>query len=207
MNDPKVKENAGIFAFEWAEEGIYARADHVRSTKDNMYAELTITSTRPAPQHGHIHHSKVNLLSTTGRTQVANLCEKRIDDLPWSHIIEVICETVIRLSRSGTPALPIIDIEIDEAMEWRLFPVLHVGHPTILFGYGAVTVPKNAFALMLVDTIAWLVEMTDADTSRKMRRSSVSFRLAVMRCWVGKPISSAYPSPSLSSPKKPYART
>lgn len=135
MNPPTVRENAGIFAFEWKDEGIGARVDHLRITKDNMHAELTITSARPA-QTGHVHHSKVNLLSTTGRKQVANLCGERINDLDWPHIIEVICETVIRLSRSGTPALPIIDIKLDEAVEWRLFPVLHAGHPTVIFGYG-----------------------------------------------------------------------
>jgi KaiC/GvpD/RAD55 family RecA-like ATPase len=115
------------------------RLDRARRHSSGMIsAEITVTAGKePLAKDGHLHHSALsNLLGPRIRSETVKALSERISDAPWDAMLEVALEYVIRNLREGEPIIPLLDVPVAQQRRWRLSPILHEGHPTILFGYG-----------------------------------------------------------------------
>jgi hypothetical protein len=139
-NEPRVQERAGSWTFSWDEPyAIVMRLDRAkRHSSGTISAEITVTAgNEPLTQDGHLHHSALsNLLGPRVRSDTVKALRERIDGVPWEGMLETALEYVIRNLRQGEPVIPLLDTPLDQGMRWRLHPILHEGHPTVLFGYG-----------------------------------------------------------------------
>lgn len=139
-NEPTVRERAGSWTFTWDEPyAIVMRIDRAkRHSSGIISAEITVTAGKePLIKDGHLHHSALsNLLGPRVRSETVRALRERVEGVPWEEMLETALEYVIRNLREGEPVIPLLDTPIEQRARWRLWPILHEGHATVLFGYG-----------------------------------------------------------------------
>jgi hypothetical protein len=98
-----------------------------------------------------------NLSTARARSERARQLEQqsRAHDVPWSTLIEELCQRVLAAERSGEPAIALADVPVDTDTN----PLIDVfgfklprRHPSILFGDGGAT--KSLLALYLAGRLA-----------------------------------------------------
>lgn len=139
MNLPQVEANvgAGIYVFRYLEERIAIRVDRVHEERKSLWGEVTIRgSFPPEPGWQHIYHEGLNMLAGRTRKSIAKVLTDQVSHVPWEKMLEQVCLGVIERHREGEPVVQIKDVPRPESIQWRAYPVMMEGVPTLIYGLG-----------------------------------------------------------------------
>jgi len=128
----------GQYQLVWPALHISCDVERVRpSTDHDVKGELNFTSDRPASA-GHLRHGRILLTSPTAKKSFAKLLEDRDSQVDWDKILEQLCVSVIKASRTGSPEVQITgDTDVVTQAKWLIDPVLQVQNPTLIYGPGS----------------------------------------------------------------------
>jgi hypothetical protein len=101
--------------------------------------------------------ARFNLSAARARSERARQLEQqsRAHDVPWTALIEELCQRVLKAERTGEPAIALADVPVDR----EIHPLINLfgfklprRHPSIIFGDGGAT--KSLLALHLAGLLA-----------------------------------------------------
>jgi hypothetical protein len=145
MTIPIAACNAGIYSFHWSEEGIRIRVDRLlEDNRGGISGEVTVLSEAPG-NPGHIHATRLNLLSSQAKIKLAVALKTKVEHLDWQAIIEQLCVMTVERHRQGEPVLDLGTAPDYDKKRYRLHPVLLEGAPNLLFAPAKTT--KSYLAL------------------------------------------------------------
>lgn len=108
--------------------------------------ELTVVSKDPAAQ-GHLHRARLNLTSTTGKTDFARALTRYDDSVRWIDVVENVANALLDAHRTGEPVVMIGgERPISNAVKYVIWPMCPDNASTILFGDGGTG--KSMIALL-----------------------------------------------------------
>lgn len=156
MNKPSVTEGIGFINFAFLDLGLRVMAE--RYTDDGN-AELRFFSNN-GKNELLLHIARVNLMSTTTMTNLANRLAKQSLSAPWTEVLTYITGKTIEIARRGEPIEEILPREDDNLeVEYLLEPLIYLNHPTVIFGdYGSL---KSILALV----IAYIAQLPYCDNN------------------------------------------
>jgi len=147
LSKPVITGEAGIFRVTWSDEHISMQIDRLRDRSDgSLTAEVVVKTTLPgiAP---HLHRTRMNLLSTTGKSGLAKRLDEQAKGLDWSTMVEQACEQVIECFRQGDPVIRLGELSIREGLSYRVKPLLVENQANMIYGAGETG--KSMMALYL----------------------------------------------------------
>lgn len=147
---PEFTSEGESYTLRWAT-GIEAVVERIAEHKDEITAEVTISSSR-IPRPGHVHSARLNLMSTQTRKALASACESREPNLDWPMMIEQLCVLTRERYRNGEPTIDIREWTDPPGSRWVLEPYVEAGGPTILFADGGTG--KSMLATAIAVSIA-----------------------------------------------------
>jgi len=126
----------GIYKYEWASEGVSITLERLREdSRRTVTADIRITG---VPE-GHIHMTRLNLLATRSRNEVARHCTSRCQrGRDWDAIIEQLCVITLDHFRTGEPIVNLGEQEPPAEPVYRLRPFVVEHEPTIIYGEGGI---------------------------------------------------------------------
>lgn len=138
-----VEREGDVWLYVFPVEGVGAQLDQVGDGRDGPHAEITIALLAQAGQlGGHVHQTRLNLLSTSGRETILKHLKGKnalgIGSVPinWEAILEVCCTRTTREYREGTPLVDLSRVVVPTGNRYLLHPLLPVNETTVLFGPG-----------------------------------------------------------------------
>lgn len=154
MNAPEHTQTAGSHVLSWQEFGLQVKVDRMREDRGGLSGEILVQVVRDdGPRH--IHVSKLNLLSASGRKAVIDACQKRInhDELDWGAVIEAACIKVIAAYRESEPVEVLQEIDpLNTGDEWLLMPLLKRDQANLVAADGGTG--KSYVALLMASLVA-----------------------------------------------------
>jgi len=135
MSTPLLKFQAGVFQFTWDEEQVDILVDRIRDHRGTLTGELTIKSLADETLT-HLHHTRLNLLSTRDRQILVQEVSSRVNDLPWADLIEQCCTVTVRKYREGEPVVDVGNLEVKAKPRYRLSPLVLENEANLIYGPG-----------------------------------------------------------------------
>lgn len=148
---PQMEQGFGFVKFAWPDLGIKVLVDRYT---DKGHAELGFYSVNGDNKEKLIHYTQANMLSTTTMSSLAKRLEKHTTEVNWSELLTLITGKVLELARTADEVSEIWpDDKSTLEVEYLLYPVLYLNHPSVLFGdYGSL---KSWMSLV----IAYIVQL------------------------------------------------
>ena len=133
---PTVTIIGGIYNYQWEQESVQIILERLREdSRRTVTAEIKI-SARP---EGHIHQTRINLLATRSRNEVARYCRERCQrSRDWEAIIEQLCVMTLDVFREGEPVVNLGEVDPPAEPIYRLRPFIVEGEATIIYGEGGI---------------------------------------------------------------------
>lgn len=158
---PTIKHNPGIFIFKWPN-GIEVTVSRMRSDHGDVYGEVVFRS-----NDKHLHQTKLNFLAARYPTEIANFMERNSGGEFWVTLLKQLAFHVLRIYREGDPVVRLSSSSGLEKVEYLLYPILPLGHPTVIFGEGGVGKSTLALLMSLMVDLALDVEALGGITPSK----------------------------------------
>jgi hypothetical protein len=109
-------------------------------------AELTVLSLDPVAK-GHMHRARLNLTSTTGKTDFARALARLDDSIKWLDIVEGVGNALLDAHRQGDPVVMIGgDRPASKGIGYTIWPMCPDASATIIYGDGGTG--KSLIALL-----------------------------------------------------------
>ena len=132
---PIVTVTGGIYKYLWEQEQVQIILERLREdSRRTVTADITI-SARP---EGHIHMTRLNLLTTRGRGEVARYARERSPNHDWDAIIEQLCVLTLNHFRTGEPVVDLGGVTPPAEPVSRLRPFVVEGEATVIYGEGGI---------------------------------------------------------------------
>ena len=132
---PIVTVTGGIYKYLWEQEQVQIILERLREdSRRTVTADITI-SARP---EGHIHMTRLNLLTTRGRGEVARYARERSPNHDWDAIIEQLCVLTLNHFRTGEPVVDLGGVTPPAEPVYRLRPFVVEGEATVIYGEGGI---------------------------------------------------------------------
>ena len=149
MAPPTLTNIGGIFNYQWEGERVQIILERLREdSRRTVAADIRIT----AQPEGHIHMTRLNIMSTRSRNEVARHCVSRCQmGRDWDAIIEQGCVMTHDLYREGEPIVNLGEVEPPLEPVYRLRPFIVEGEATILYGEGGIG--KSMVAAMMAGLV------------------------------------------------------
>ena len=146
---PTMTNIGGIYNYQWENERVQIILERLREdSRRTVTADIRIT----AHPEGHIHMTRINLLATRSRNEVARHCTGRCQrGRDWAAIIEQLCVMTLDLYREGEPIVNLGEVEPPPEPVYRLRPFIVEGEATILYGEGGIG--KSMVAAMMAGLV------------------------------------------------------
>ncbi len=138
------------FTFSWHPIGVGIGLQNIRETHDGVWGELWVyTVNEAAERNGHLLSTRINLMDSTRKWQVARTLTdlNRSLQLDWSAMVEYVAVLTAVEFRTGTPTIRLVDGKANSADSHSLmkgFTLLR-GQPTTLAADGGLG--KSALAM------------------------------------------------------------
>jgi len=132
---PIMTVTGGIYKYLWEHEQVQIILERLREdSRRTVTADITI-SARP---EGHIHMTRLNLLTTRGRGDVARYAKERSPNHDWDAIIEQLCVLTLNHFRTGEPVVDLGEVTPPAEPVYRLRPFVVEGEATVIYGEGGI---------------------------------------------------------------------
>ena len=133
---PTLPVVGGIYNYQWEQEEVQIIVERLREdSRRTVTADIRITA-RP---EGHIHMTRLNLLTTRGRNDVARYARERCQrGRDWDAIIEQLCVMTLDHYRVGEPIINLGEVNPPTEPVYRFKPFVVDGEPTIIYGEGGI---------------------------------------------------------------------
>mgnify|MGYP003147208339 CR=1 FL=1 len=132
---PIMTVTGGIYKYLWEHEQVQIILERLREdSRRTVTADITI-SARP---EGHIHMTRLNLLTTRGRGDVARYARERSPNHDWDAIIEQLCVLTLNHFRTGEPVVDLGEVTPPAEPIYRLRPFVVEGEATVIYGEGGI---------------------------------------------------------------------
>jgi hypothetical protein len=135
MSNPERKGSSLRWRFE--ESAVSIVLDRWREERGHPTAECVVYKGL-----GILSQGRLNLTSTTAqRSLVKDLQEKTKHEHPplkWALMVQMVCTQALACKREGEPVEPLSKPLHPIVLQWRCFPLVHEGLPTVLFGPGGI---------------------------------------------------------------------
>ena len=151
MTLPDVTYSEDLFTFNWPDAGIQAIVERFQESKEDIRAELTITSSHPT-LGGQLYFGRLLLMGPRSRAEVRNALEKRDSAPDWGGMLEQIVTVSLRRYREGAPAVDLWDANLGSNNRYLVRPFLFDDAVNIVYGSGDSG--KSLFSLMLALAVA-----------------------------------------------------
>ena len=133
---PKQEVSGGVYVYTWDEEQVQIVVQRIREdSRHTPSAEIRIRG----KTEGHIHNTRINLLSTQARNQVARHCAGRCTaGRDWDAIVEQFAVMTLDHWRQGEPVINLGTVTPSPEPIFRLSPFLLEGETTLIYGDGGI---------------------------------------------------------------------
>ena len=109
--------------------------ERLREERNTITAEITV---KGEPE-GHMHMTKLNLMTTRSRSEITKYLRERCQrNRDWDAIVEQMCMMTIQKFRAGEPVVNLGDSTPPAEPVYRLFPWVVDGEPSIIYGEGGI---------------------------------------------------------------------
>lgn len=125
------------FEFETDNPSLRFTLSHISETRDGSpRAEILVESVNIG-RHGHIMRDALNLVSGRSRLTLSKaLADRANPDVPWTDILEVICDVTLRAWREGEPFVDLVGVEPARPNSYLIDRLLTLGETTVIYGDG-----------------------------------------------------------------------
>ena len=133
---PEMNVTGGIYKYVWKQEQVQIILERLREdSRRTVTADVTISG-KP---EGHIHMTRLNLLATRSRNEVARYARERCQrNRDWDAIIEQLCVVTLNHFRTGEPIVELGDVSPPAEPVYRLKPFVVDGESTVIYGEGGI---------------------------------------------------------------------
>ena len=135
VQPPTLKVTGGVYSYIWHEQNVYMVVERIR--EDSRHTPTADIRIRARPQ-GHLHMTRINLLSTQARTQVAKHCHGRDPVRDWDAMVEQCCVMTLDHWRKGEPLVKLGAVNPPLEPAYRLKPFLLEQEATLIYGEGGI---------------------------------------------------------------------
>ena len=126
----------GVYSYSWKEERVDVTVQRIR--EDSRHTPSADIRIRATPE-GHIHFTRINLLSTQARNQVSRHCAGRCTrGRDWDAIVEQFCVMTLDHWRQGEPVVNLGTVKPPKEPVYRLRPFLLENEATLIYGDGGI---------------------------------------------------------------------
>lgn len=161
---PEMQCNAGIYMFDWPDINVKARVERIRENSHHeLSGEVSVWTKQPG-QDELLEMTRLNLLASRTRNELAKTLTERVNHLDWVSIVKYACVMTINDYRQGEPVVFIGDEPETMKATYCVEPILEEGEPTTLFA------PGGTGKSYLADYIAVLVQYGVAGLGRWIPR-------------------------------------
>ena len=156
---PDLQVTGGVYKYSWDAERVEIIVQRIR--EDSRHVPSADIRIRGNPE-GHIHMTRINLLSTQARGQVAKHCAGRCTkSRDWDAIVEQMCVLTLDHWREGEPVVNLGTVNPPPEPIYRLKPFLLEKEATLIYGEGGIG--KSYLAAYLAAQIDQGVVIGSAD--------------------------------------------
>lgn len=133
---PSQQVTGGVYKYIWKEERVQVTVERIREdSRHTPTADIRIIG----QPEGHIHMTRVNLLSTQARSQVARHAAGRCTrGRDWEAIVEQLCVMTLDHWREGEPVVNLGEVNPPAEPQYRLRPILLENEATLIYGEGGI---------------------------------------------------------------------
>lgn len=119
------------------------RLTHLKRSRGDLTGELSVeTNIKNVKTHkGVLHVARFNVLSSSSRSSLARMLEKRTpdQDMDWFDGLEWLCQNVILSETRGEPIDEVgLRPSTPPGQQWMVEPLVLKGRPSMIFGPGGV---------------------------------------------------------------------
>ena len=133
---PAQTVTGGVYSYSWEGEQVQITVQRIR--EDSRHTPSADIRIRAKPE-GHIHFTRINLLSTQARNQVARHCAGRCTrGRDWDALIEQTCVMTLDHWRQGEPVVNLGTVKPSPEPSYRLKPFLLENEATLIYGDGGI---------------------------------------------------------------------
>ena len=133
---PAQTVTGGVYSYTWDTEQVQITVQRIR--EDSRHTPSADIRIRANPE-GHIHFTRINLLSTQARNQVARHCAGRCTrSRDWDAVIEQTCVMTLDHWRQGEPVVNLGTVRPSPEPSYRLKPFLLENEATLIYGDGGI---------------------------------------------------------------------
>jgi hypothetical protein len=133
---PEQTVTGGVYSYTWEMEQVQITVQRLR--EDSRHTPSADIRIRAKPE-GHIHFTRINLLSTQARNQVARHCAGRCTrSRDWDAVIEQTCVMTLDHWRQGEPVIDLGTVKPSPEPSYRLKPFLLENEATLIYGDGGI---------------------------------------------------------------------
>ena len=126
----------GVYSYSWKDEKVDVIVQRIR--EDSRHTPSADIRIRATPE-GHIHFTRINLLSTQARNQVARHCAGRCTrGRDWDAVVEQFCVMTLDHWRQGEPVVNLGTLKPPQEPVYRLRPFLLENEATLIYGDGGI---------------------------------------------------------------------
>ena len=133
---PAQTVTGGVYSYAWGIENVFVTVQRIR--EDSRHVPSADVRIRGEPE-GHIHMTRINLLSTQARSQVARHCTGRCTrNRDWDAIVEQFCVLTLDHWRQGESVINLGTVVPSLEPAYRLKPFLLEREATLIYGDGGI---------------------------------------------------------------------
>ena len=126
----------GVYSYQWENEKVTMTVQRIR--EDSRHTPSADIRIRATPE-GHIHFTRINLLSTQARNQVSKHCAGRCTrGRDWDALVEQCCVMTLAHWRQGEPVVNLGEVTPSVEPTYRLRPFLLENEATLIYGDGGI---------------------------------------------------------------------
>jgi len=154
MPQPKLIDKGTSYCFSWDEYKLDCTVSGVREHRDGRMTCIVLFTTSDSEYNPHLLEQNFNLLGTSqAKTLLKNALLKVYQvKVDWDEVIGQICAITLNILRQGEPIHEIWTDDKVYPLEYKLYPILPEGEPTLLFADGGSG--KSSIGLFLACCIA-----------------------------------------------------
>ena len=144
----------GVYQFTWKDSRVNITVERIR--EDSRFQPSAEIRIKAYPE-GHLHWTRVNLLSTRSKNDVAKFCSERSQvSRDWTAIFEEMSVATLDRWRQGDPPVALKNVEFEADPTFVLEPVLLENEATLIYGEGGIGKSYIAalFSMMVQDGVS-----------------------------------------------------
>lgn len=151
---PLFSAKPGIYELLWPDNKIRVVLERFADTKQGISAEIIVGMDQPGAAK-HLHHSRLNLLSTSARLTLVKQLKERLDNVDWSTMIEQATVMSLAAYRQGEPVVEVWSDSPSHPPKYLLYPIIPLRHPVIIFGEPGVGKGYLALLFAILVGLPW----------------------------------------------------